>query len=945
MSKNKKVNDYSHTLNLPSSKFPMRGNLAKREPVWLEEWLKNDFYGLTRKELSGRPKFILHDGPPYANGEIHIGHAVNKILKDIIIKTKTLAGFNAPYVPGWDCHGMPIEIQIEKTYGKNLSPIEVMQLSRDYAKQQIAKQKTDFVRLGVLGDWENAYLTMDSKIESSETRALAEIYKKGFMYRGIKPVNWCFDCKSALAEAEIEYADKDAFAILVLFPIQEKELDNLKKLFGISDLSNNGGAVAWTTTPWTIPANQALNVNPSAEYAIFKTHANPHNIDWLILATNLRDKLREKIPYIGEPIGKVSGKKLKNLNFLHPMRKLGGSYDREAVCIDAEYVDLESGTGVVHCAPAHGLDDFISYKDGGFSNLPILNLVSETGFFHEHVEKFAGLKIWDANKRILETLEECNTLLDVEKINHSTMHCWRHKSATIYKATEQWFISMDKKSENNVSLRETALQEIEKVTFIPAWGKNRLTSMIEKRPDWTISRQRYWGVPIPFTFEKVSSKKGGSEAVPHFDEAEKLINKFGIEGWHDFKPEQLSSEDGQWEKSIDTLDVWFDSGTTQYSVLQGTHKDILSFPADLYLEGSDQHRGWFHSSLLTSCMLNGKAPYKALLTHGFVVDGHGKKMSKSQGNVISPQEICNKYGADILRLWTASTDYSGELNISETIIQRTIESYRRIRNTLSFLIGNISDYNHNDASPPTLDPLDKYILHTTKVTQEAIISDFESYSFHKAISKLIQFCTDDLSAFYLDIRKDCLYISEKNSSERRAVQFTLWHILNSLIKLLTPILSFTSYEAWRCIQEASKNKLNLFSEKFHDIPGSQQSHEFLENWTWFREFRSQILKEIEIKREKGLIGSSLEAEVLIETDSSTGKKLLSLEVDLKTLFITSDVVLNIQKIDEYKLIVKVNKSQHHKCERCWHRCSSVSNIDSSPSLCSRCKLLVDSPSV
>ena len=938
MSNNKKNNDYSHTLNLPSSKFPMRGNLAKREPIWLKEWIQNDVYRKIRKECSDKPKFVLHDGPPYANGEIHIGHAVNKILKDIIVKTKTLSGYNSPYVPGWDCHGMPIEIQIEKIYKKKLSPVEVMRLSRNYAKEQINKQKSDFVRLGILGDWENPYLTMDSEIESAETRALAQIYKKGFMYRGVKPVNWCFDCRSALAEAEIEYSEKFGFAVFVLFPMLKSQLSNLKKLSGIPSLSENGGAIIWTTTPWTIPANQALNINPEAEYGIFEAFDNRYKNDWLIFATNLEKKIKEKISYVGKCIAKIPGRKFRDIKFSHPLSKLGGAYDRESICINAEYVDIESGTGVVHCAPAHGLDDFVSYTENNLVNQPILNLVNETGHFHQNVDRFHGLKIWDANKKILEALNECNVLLVTEKINHSTMHCWRHKSPTIYRATEQWFISMDTTADKNNSLRETALAEIEKVTFIPEWGKNRLKSMIEKRPDWTISRQRYWGVPIPFTFEKSLNEETKTKIFPHFEEAEKLINKSGIEGWQEFNPRYLSGTEKRYEKSIDTLDVWFDSGTTHYSVLNGTHKSILTFPADLYLEGSDQHRGWFHSSLLTSCMLNGKAPYKALLTHGFVVDGNGKKMSKSQGNVISPQEICNKYGADILRLWTASTDYSGELNISETIIQRVIESYRRIRNTLSFLIGNLSDYDHASSPEPALDPLDNYILHVTKSIQDSIISDFEKYSFHTGVSKIIQFCSEDLSAFYLDIRKDCLYISEKNSEERKAAQFTLWHILNSLIKLLTPILSFTSYEAWLCIQESSNSKSNLFSEEYHHIPGQVASQKSSEKWAWFRNLRGQVLKEIETKREKGIIGSSLEAEVLIETDSFANNKLSSLGVDLKTLFITSDVEIIANK-SELKITVK--KSQHQKCQRCWHRCSTVTSIKTETSLCARCKLVID----
>ena len=937
MNKEVKSKNFSKTLNLPLSKFPMRGNLAQREPSWIQTWQKEGLYKKIREDCRGRPKFVLHDGPPYANGDIHIGHAVNKILKDIIIKHKTLSGYDAPYVPGWDCHGMPIEIQIEKKYGKDLAPLKILELSRQYAEKQVIGQMSDFQRLGVLGDWENPYLSMEKGFEASEIRALEKIYKKDLMYRGIKPVNWCFDCKSALAEAEIEYIDKITSAVLVYFPYSGRSLEQLKKVFSVNSLPDNGGVVIWTTTPWTIPSNQALNVNPTAEYSLYSTKQNKFNVDWLILAKDLDSSIKTKLNFIDNELGSTEGKKLESLYFYHPLKSLGGSLKRESPIITGDYVDISAGTGIVHCAPSHGMDDFISFKEAGFSHTDIKNLVREDGTYEENLEYFGGLHIWKANEQIVSTLRDFNCLIGVESLKHSTMHCWRHKTPTIYRATNQWFIAMDRTIDKNGTLREVALKEIEKTKFFPKWGESRLKSMIEKRPDWTISRQRNWGVPIPFLYKKLRTEET-EEIIPYFEKTAKLVGKFGIEAWHKESLENENSGSGSLKKSSDTLDVWFDSGTTHFSVLTGDRSEELSFPADLYLEGSDQHRGWFHSSLLTSCMIHGKAPYKALLTHGFVVDGSGKKMSKSQGNIIKPQEICNKFSADILRLWVASTDYSGELNISETILKRIVESYRRIRNTLTFLIGNLHDYNFKNSPNIKLQPIDEYILCSLSDVQKDVILHYEKYQFHHAISSIVNFCSDDLSSFYLDIQKDCLYASMKTSPQRLSSQYAIWNILHSLIKLITPVLSFTAYEAWVSVSDKNEqNKEKLFTQPFHKIEEIEKHDELINNWEWFKSFRGDILKLIEDERARGNLGSSLEATVNISASIDVITKLKSLNMKLSDLFITSDVNFTETKGES---IITISKSENVKCERCWKRCKTVLKIKDSD-LCSRCRNVLE----
>ncbi len=937
-----KSNDYSTTLNLPKSDFPMRGNLAKREPNWIEEWEQENIYENIRIAQKGKPKFTLHDGPPYANGNIHIGHAVNKILKDMIVKYKTLSGFDAKYVPGWDCHGMPIEIQIEKEYGKKLLPQQILKLSREYAGKQIKNQKKDFIRLGILADWKDPYLTMNPIIEANEIRSLKKIFDSGFMYRGLKPVNWCFDCQSALAEAEIEYKDKSDFAIEVIFPFYEESLDKLRKIFNQKNLSPKGGIVIWTTTPWTIPANQALNVNPNQNYSLLEIKKNKYNLNWLILSTELSKKCLEKWQIEGKEIATASGHLLKNLQFKNPLWNIDKFYKRAPKIIPAAYVEISSGTGIVHAAPAYGIDDFDSCKKNGLTDEEIISIVSEDGCYSSTLPLFSSLKIWNANIKIIENLKIQNNLLSEEKYTHSTMHCWRHKTPTIFRATNQWFISMDKKIGNdNFSLREVALREIEKTSFYPPWGKNRLRSMISNRPDWTISRQRQWGVPIPFFINKKTN-------LPHPQTSQMLekialiIENDGIEAWQKIESNEFlnSFEQELYEKSCDTLDVWFDSGTTHDTVINGSHKNKLAFPADLYLEGSDQHRGWFHSSLLTSCMINGVAPYKTLLTHGFVVDGEGKKMSKSLGNVIIPQEICNKYGADILRLWVASTDYSAELNLSKTILDRVIESYRRIRNTLSFLLGNLEDFNHKEKiNIEEISNIDKFILILLKNLQNEVVADYKNYNFHQASNKIVNFCSEELGAFYLDILKDRLYILKKNGVERKSAQTALWHITNSLIRLMSPILSFTTFEAWKVFKKtfANDEKNCFFSLEFHKIPIIDNENEINNKWKVFREIRAEVIRSIEEKRSEGIIGSSLEACIHIKTNRKNFEILDTFKRDLELFFITSEVTYEISsKIKDEKILITVSKSSFKKCLRCWHRNKTVGSIKSNQDLCLRC---------
>ena len=927
--------NYRDTVNLPQTEFPMRGDLAKREPGWLESWQSTGLYHQVRAASLGRPVFVLHDGPPYANGDIHIGHAVNKILKDMIVKSKTLAGFDARYVPGWDCHGMPIEIQIEKLHGKGLPTQVVQQKSRAYAEEQIERQKADFIRLGVLGLWERPYKTMDFANEANEILALKEIVEQGFVFRGLKPVNWCFDCGSALAEAEVEYADKTDPAIEVAFPATEQTAAALAECFS-SDLpkTREGAVVIWTTTPWTIPANQALNVHPDAPMALVQVEGHPR-FGWLILAAPRVEACLSAWGLTGTVVATQPGQALAQLDFLHPLATAHEGYRRSASIFPADYVTLDSGTGVVHAAPAYGLDDFLSCRAHGLKDQDILSPVMGDGHYVSGLPLFGGLFIFKANAAIIATLTAEGCLMRQQGYSHSTMHCWRHKSPIIYRATSQWFAGMDITPKGGgQTLRERALVGIEATAFYPAWGKARLAAMIANRPDWTLSRQRQWGVPMAFLVHKETGALH-PDTPALLERVAEAVERGGIEAWQALRVEDLLAqpEADQYEKNRDTLDVWFDSGTTHRTVLQGTHALESAFPADLYLEGSDQHRGWFHSSLLTSCMLNGHPPYKALLTHGFVVDGQGRKMSKSLGNVMVPQEVIKTYGADILRLWVASTDYSGELSLSDTILKRVVEAYRRIRNTLTFLLGNLSDFDPQKDAVPLRErvEIDQMAQGLMQSVQDQVQQLYAEYSFHPAVSRLTSFCSEDLGAFYLDILKDRLYTTAPASFERRSAQSTLYEIVQSLVRLLTPILSFTAHEAWTILKPAGPS---VFCETLQPIEAPPEAVRLHAQWEIIRSVRAEVLKSLERARESGAIGSSLQASVVVHCQGPTREALAHLGEELRFVLITSEAHLG--EASE-TLAVEVHPlPPEWKCVRCWHLRSDVGTVADHPGLCGRC---------
>jgi isoleucyl-tRNA synthetase len=916
--------DYKSTLNLPETSFPMRGDLVQREAGWVAEWQRRKVYEAVRASSRGRPKFVLHDGPPYANNDIHIGQALNKILKDIVVKSRQLAGFDAPYVPGWDCHGMPIEVQIEKLHGKNLSIADTQRLCRAYATEQIARQKADFQRLGVLGDWEHPYTTMAYANEAEEIRTLGKLLEKGYLYRGLKPVNWCFDCHSALAEAEVEYEDRQDIAIDVGFTLDDADRGKLARAMGLPALPEGPvQAVIWTTTPWTIPANQALNVHPEFVYALVQTAQG-----LLLLAEDLVASTMARIRREGRIIATAAGSALELIRFRHPF------YDRAAPIYLGDYVVSGQGTGIVHSAPAYGVDDFNSCRRYGRSDDEILNPVQGDGRFAASLPFFGGMKIWDANPKIVDKLREVGALLHAEKFTHSYMHCWRHRTPIIYRATTQWFAGMDDVPgfdgrKPDQSLRTVALAGVEATQFFPAWGKSRLHGMIANRPDWTLSRQRQWGVPLPFFVDK-ETEALHPDTPALLALAASKVERGGIEAWYESTHEDFGVDPAQYRKLTDTLDVWFDSGSTHQTVLR--RDPTLGFPADLYLEGSDQHRGWFHSSLLTSCMLNGTPPYKALLTHGFVVDGEGKKMSKSKGNVVAPQKVWSTLGAEILRLWVAATDYSGDLSISDVILKRVVESYRRIRNTLRFLLANTSDFDPTkDALPiDELFELDRFALAHAGALIGAIEADYACYEFHLVAQRLQTYCSEDLGGFYLDVLKDRLYTAPRTSRARRSAQTALTLIRDTLLKALAPILSFTAEEAWGIVHPSDASIfVRVIAGSLPEVAGADA---LLAKWQRILAVRSVVLKELESLREQGKVGSSLQAEVTVAAPDEDYAALASLGDDLRFVFITS--AARVERGDA--LAVAVNPSAAPKCERCWHWRADVGDDARHPLLCGRC---------
>ena len=934
--------DYKKTLNLPDTPFPMRGNLAQREPGWVADWQARRVYQRIREARRGAPKWILHDGPPYANNPIHMGHAFNKILKDMVVKSKNLVGFDAPYVPGWDCHGMPIEIQIEKQYGKSLPVTEVLAKSRAYAQVQIENQLLDFERLGVLGEWDRPYKTMNFSNEAEELRVLGRIMAKGYVFRGLKPVNWCFDCGSALAEAEVEYQDRVDTSIDVGFPFVDDQRAALARAFGLEALPDRPGyIVIWTTTPWTIPANQALNVHPEFDYALVDTARG-----LLIVATERVALSLASYGLSGEVLATCKGAALAHIAFAHPF------YPRRSPVYLGDYVTLDTGTGVVHSSPAYGIEDFLSCKANGLADDEIINPVTGNGTYASSEPLFAGLSIWDANPKVVETLREAGALFRAEKFSHSYMHCWRHKTPIIYRATSQWFAGMDRVPDGGGrTLRETALAAVDATRFFPSWGKSRLHGMIANRPDWTLSRQRQWGTPMAFFVHRETGALHPDTQALLLDVAAR-VEESGIEAWQDvdvetaLKPYDRSTPEtdpAAYMKNRDTIDVWFDSGSTFQTVLGGTdghgsHADALRYPADMYLEGSDQHRGWFHSSLLISSMLNGRAPYDMLLTHGFVLDGQGRKMSKSLGNVTAPQKLISQYGADIVRWWTASTDYSGDVLISDVIMKRVVESYRRIRNTLRFLLANTSDFDPKRHAMPIDEwlEIDRYAIARLDALQKELLAHLDVFEFHPVASKLQTYCSEELGGFYLDVLKDRLYTAPADGTARRSAQNALWHITHALLRLMAPFISFTAEEAWAVFApESLAERGTIFAETVHALPPVPHGEALLHKWNVIRDIRAIALKKLEDARTAGRIGSSLQAEIEIRVPSDRYSLLLELKNDLRFVMITSQATVRAGD-HEGDLDVIVTPSPHPKCERCWHYRADVGHDAAHPKLCGRC---------
>ena len=872
------MSEYKETLNLPQTDFPMRGNLPQREPAMLAFWEDQDIYGQLRTERAGKPRYVLHDGPPYANGEIHIGHAVNKILKDIIVKSRSLDGFDAPYVPGWDCHGLPIELVVEKKIGKAGKEVpadEFRRQCREYAQTQVEGQRDDFKRLGVMGAWEQPYLTMAFETEANIVRALGKILEHGDIYQGEKPVHWCLDCRSALAEAEVEYEDKSSPAIDVLFPFVDS--NQLAMAFAIDPKTLNqsipAAVVIWTTTPWTLPANQAVSLHPELEYQLIKVEATAEQpARYLVLASELAATAMARIGGNYQRLATTRGVALENLLLQHPF------YERQVPLILGDHVTTEAGTGAVHTAPGHGHDD---YQVGQRYGLEVYNPVAADGLYKSDTPLFAGQHIFKANDAIVELLQQRGMLLKLERIQHSYPHCWRHKTPTITRTTSQWFVSMDQQG-----LRSVALEKIAETRWIPEWGEARIHSMIENRPDWCISRQRSWGVPICLFVHRESGQLHPRSAEI-IETVAQHIEQQGIDAWFDLPADELlGDEAAEYEKVTDILDVWFDSGVTHYSVL--SQRDDQQFPADLYLEGSDQHRGWFHSSLLTSSAMNGVAPYKGVLTHGFTVDAQGKKMSKSRGNVIAPQKVIKTLGADIIRLWVASADYRREMHISNEILTRTADAYRRMRNTARYLLGNLAGYEpqRHQLDVSELLELDRWALRQTARLDQLVREGYEQFDFHQVYSQVHNFCSNELGSFYLDIIKDRLYTMPAESLGRRSAQTVMFHILQALVRWLAPILSFTAEEIWQAIPGSSGSVLLEVWYELPEVPDMQGLGD--QEWQRLIELREQVSRELEQVRNDGQIGAALEARVDLWVDDEDYRILEKLQGELRFVLITSE---------------------------------------------------------
>ncbi len=916
------MTDYKDSLNLPSTAFPMKANLAQREPEVLKRWSELNLYGKLREAGKSRPGFLLLDGPPYANGDIHIGHAVNKVLKDIVVKSKSLSGFDAPFIPGWDCHGLPIELMVEKKVGKVGHKVDAAgfrKACREYAGKQVDRQRADFVRLGINADWDNPYLTMNPRFEADQMRALAQIIDRGHVQRGFKPVHWCIDCGSSLAEAEVEYKDKSSPAIDVRFPV--KSVDDLSQRMGAGG-EGNVSVVIWTTTPWTLPANRAVAVHADLEYALVQAGA-----ERLLIAAELVERSMQRWGIEdAKVLASIQGVDLLGLSLQHPF------YNREVPLLAGDHVSLEAGTGLVHIAPAHGQDD---YQVGLANDLPMDNPVGANGCYLPDTELFAGQHVWKANAAVTETLTERGNLVANAAMEHSYPHCWRHKTPLIFRATPQWFVSMDK-----AGLREKALEEIKAVEWTPAWGENRISEMVAGRPDWCISRQRTWGVPIAVFVDKQNQELHPDSARFMREIADK-VEQGGLEAWFDMTAaDVLGDEADDFEKVTDILDVWFDSGVVHECV--PAHRDELRSdgPADLYLEGSDQHRGWFQSSLLTSVAMHERAPYKAVLTHGFAVDEKGHKMSKSVGNVVAPQSVVKQLGADVLRLWVAASDYRGEITVSDELLKRTADAYRRIRNTLRFMLGNMHGYEtaHEVAIDDML-ALDRWAVERASEMQAELEAAYDAFEFHKVYQKLHNFCVVDMGGFYLDVIKDRLYTTGSDSVARRSAQTALYHLSHALVRWIAPVLSFTADEAWQYLTGAESE--SVFLDQWHALPKSDKP---THDWVKVIEVREAVKKQLELLRKDDVIGSSLDAEVGLYCEVDLLTVLSDIKDELRFVLITSEAKLHAadqRPADAVAselngLWITAGKSDHDKCVRCWHRREDVGTQQEHPELCGRC---------
>jgi isoleucyl-tRNA synthetase len=933
------VADYKQTINLPQTGFPMKADLAKREPVLLEVWEQTDLYGKIRSVAKGRPGYVLTDGPPYANGAIHLGHAVNKILKDIIVKSRTLDGYDAPYVPGWDCHGLPIEMQVEKTHGRVGQKIDAKAFRaacRDYAYKQVDAQRKDFKRLGVLGDWQHPYLTMDPRFEAEQLRAFAIIIKNGHVYKGYKPVHWCLNCRSALAEAEVEYEDITSPSVYVRFEVLDRT--DLAARLGLPsdliDLDVPTSIAIWTTTPWTLPANQAVAVHPQIDYAFVEFDLGDGRERLLVASERVEPLMQTLGVGAWTTLAEVKGQALEHLQLQHPF------YDRVVPVILGDHVTLDAGTGAVHTAPGHGLDDYIV---GRRYDLPIENPVGGDGRFLPSTPLFAGEQVFDANAHVIEVLGSKGRLLKGEPYHHAYPHCWRHKTPVIFRATPQWFISMDQ-----AGLRKGALEAIAHVDWMPAWGEQRISGMIAGRPDWCVSRQRTWGVPIPLFVDKETGELH-PRTLELIEEVAQLVERGGIDAWFDLDAAALLGADAaRYEKSTDVMDVWFDSGVVHHAVTQ-LRPEIVA-PSDLYLEGSDQHRGWFHSSLLTSVAMHGRAPYRSVLTHGFTVDEKGRKMSKSIGNTLVPQKLTSTLGADVVRLWIAATDYANEMSVSDEILKRMADSYRRIRNTVRFLLGNMHGFDPALHAVPFHDlvAIDQWVISKAFALQNDVVTAYRNYEFHSIYQEVHNFCVVELGGFYLDILKDRLYTTGAESRPRRSAQTALYHLADAMVRWLAPILSFTAEEVWS-FMPGVRNE-SVFLNTWHAFPPGAERESAID-WPAFIALKADVARQLERLRTAGEIGAPLDAEVTIYAPPEQAQRFAALGDELRFLLITSQAKVVVTDTPPSESVpshaenvwIEVKPSTQPKCVRCWHLRPDVGSDPRHPELCARCVLNIEGP--